>query len=510
MTSAVLFGLTQPDTRVARQKMYNCPSGNCTWDTFQSLAVCSGCTDLTDRLKRSSFRLPWPDGNKNWHYDNETVYWLPNGLGLTKKNGVNNTLLTTGFGTGNGSQSVSFGSKDTLIWSMTLIRIIDPKALWSHSFVTAAECGLWYCVQNYKSMVKDNNLIEVSSPAFSTRSRNSWQLLFTKNWDLPVLDFEPRVPDKLAPNSKIRLPDTLNFDQGSMVGHLTDLQLGAGFNVSQAAVYGISDLMNTTFTDNVDPGVYGIYHMEDTTATRNQYANYTLRHQYGPACGDAFWCYNVVNAYVKGSDDIEYSPIVMQNLHHSQDLNVTFATLAKSMTNSIRENSDDNLVMTGKAGILHVMYQIHWEYLILSIFLVFVNAIFLIIVIFHTRKSGLAVLCSNAIPILGFGGNIEPIFKEVRLRSRMIEAAKLHQIQFISVSKKKKSSDDVENVPSSHEPDDAIPPLNGDALSLLQETDGHEMMIFVGDQVEDQDSQSRRSDNVRSIISTISLDSRRA
>lgn len=501
MISAVLFDLTQPDTRVARQTVYNCPSGNCTWDTFQSLAVCSGCTDLTDRLKRSSFRPLAHDTTSA--YFNETVYWLPNGLGLINANGVkiDQTLFTTGFGTGNKSQSMTFGSKDTLIWSMTLIRVVDPKVLWPHSSVTATECGLWYCVQSYKSMVKNNNLIEVSSPALSTRSRDSWQLSLD-SFESP--GYEGRVQDKLL-NSTMRPPDSLNFDQGSMVGYLTDLQLGAGFNVSQAAVYGISDLMNTTFTGNVNAAVYGIIDPDNTME-----ANYTLRHQYNPARGDAFWCYNVANAYVAESDDIEYSPIAMQNLHYSQDLNVTFATLAKSMTNSIGENSDDNLVMTGQAGTLHVVYQIRWKYLILPIFLVFANAIFLIIVIFHTRKSGLAVLCSNAIPTLGFGGNIGPIFKKIRLRSRMIETAKHRQIHFISIPKKRPSGD-AEDVTSSHEPDGATPPIDGDTLSLLQETDGHEMMTFVEDHLEDQDSQSRRrSDTVRSIISTITPDSRRA
>ena len=103
-------------------------------------------------------------------------------------------------------------------------------------------------------MVKNNNLIEVSSPALSTRSRDSWQLSLDS---LESLDDEGRVQDKFV-NSTMQPPDSLNFDQGSMVRFLTDLQLGAGFNVSQAAVYGISDLMNTTFTGNVDAGVFNI------------------------------------------------------------------------------------------------------------------------------------------------------------------------------------------------------------------------------------------------------------
>ena len=92
----------------------------------------------------------------------------------------------------------------------------------------------------------------------------------------------------------------------------------------------------------------------------------------------------------------------------------------------------------------------------------------------------------------------------------MIETAKLQQIQFTFISKKKLSND-AENVTSSHEPDGTTPFIDDDAPSLLQETDSHEMMTFVKNQLEDQDSQNRRkSDSVRSIISTISLDSRRA
>ena len=108
MTSAVFFGLTQPDTPVVRQTKYQCPSGNCTWDPFQSLAVCSGCTDLTDRLNRIS--LSDLESSRN-----ETMYKLPNSLVLRSWDIAPSFVLMTGFGTGNASQSVSFGAKDTLI-----------------------------------------------------------------------------------------------------------------------------------------------------------------------------------------------------------------------------------------------------------------------------------------------------------------------------------------------------------------------------------------------------------
>ena len=89
------------------------------------------------------------------------------------------------------------------------------------------------------------------------------------------------------------------------------MRLSEGFNLSQAAIYSISNLMNTTFTL---PGKEGI------------------------------------NAWVLPSDGIVYEPTAMQRLYNSQDLEATFASLAKSMTNHIRRSSDDNTIVNGKEG----------------------------------------------------------------------------------------------------------------------------------------------------------------
>ena len=493
MTSAVLSGLWQSDTLVAQQTKHSCPSGNCTWDTFQSLAVCSACIDLTDRLSRNIVSyIPTCDGGGSF---NLTVYRLPNGVGLTNLwKGKPPVAWMVGFGTANGSQSISFGSKDTLIWSMTMIRILEPEAKWPSSSVTAAECGLWYCVNSYDSEVKDGNLREVVSSAPSTRSHNSWQWS-THLWESYWNDFN------LQENSKG--PETLSYGKFS-IENVTDLQLGDGFNVSQEAVYGISNFMNTTFTRSPDD--------DDLTGAENAMNNCFLGNSTSVLVQG-------INTFFGHDDDHEiHTSTAMPFLYHSQDLNATFATLAKSMTNSIRENSDENLVMTGKAGTLHVVYQVHWEYLILPIFLVFANAVFLVIVIYHTRKSGLAVLCTGAVPTVGLGGSIGPIFNEVRLRSRMEEAAKLQQVRFISVPREKQNSDDVENeplspegenVPLSPQGEDGPSSHGGDDIPPFHGTEDHEM-ILMGERLENQESMRRRSDEERSIVSPISLDSRGA
>ena len=185
-------------------------------------------------------------------------------------------------------------------------------------------------------------------------------------------------------------------------------------------------------------------------------------------------------------NDTMYTSNAMPFLYNSPDLNATFATLAKSITNSIRENSDDYLVKIGKVGTLHVMYQINWNFLILPIILVFVNAVFLTIVVYYTRKLNLAVLCSDALSIINFEGIIEPVFYQMKLRSQMEKTAKLQQVQFASTSTEDSSSNDVE------------------AASLSHEDDGHEM-VLLEERLENQDS-AGRSDEERSIVSAISID----
>ena len=138
----------------------------------------------------------------------------------------------------------------------------------------------------------------------------------------------------------------------------------------------------------------------------------------------------------------------------------------------------------------------------LPIFLVIVNAVFFVIVIFHTRKSDLAILCSGAVPTVGLGGNIGPVFNDVRLRSRMEATAKVQQIRFISASKEKRSSHDIEerssshennSVPSSQEDNDVSSYQGSNVVSPLTGTDDHEMAVFMGAGFANQDNARRRS-----------------
>lgn len=308
-----------------------------------------------------------------------TDYRLPNGLT------GDSSILMTAYGTGNENESVSFTSHDTLIWSMTMMNFSVKEEPMASVNVSAIECGLWYCVNSYKSAVKDGNLIETIEPAPSKREPDSWRpFLGPTDWRGAV-----------APP-----PNTINYNRISSWLERTDLQLGEGFNLSQAAIYSISDLMNATFT--------------------------TLVRQTG------------INACVLALDNITYKPTAMQMLYNSQDLEATFASLAKSMTNNIRQNSDNNTVANGKEGKYVVLIRVRGWFLTLPVILIFGGAAFFAIVLHYTHKSKIAVWGTNALPIIALGGKIGPVFDDNDMRaSKMAEYAKRQLVQFPTLEQRR-------------------------------------------------------------------------
>lgn len=376
MKSAVFYGLSQPNSLISQQTQRSCPSGNCTWDTFTSLAVCSSCNDLTNQIEKKDLGMTGPlsmyldTTNPGALVGQITEYRLPNGLT------GDSSILMTAYGTGNETESISFTSHDTLIWSMTMMNFTVKKNSTASVSVSALECGLWYCVNSYKSVVRDGNLTETIEPAPSKREPHSWR---------PI---EPMDRGVVAP-----LPNTINYDTNSSSVRRTDLQLGEGFNISQAAIYSISDLMKATFA----------------TQVRRK----------------------GINAYVLASDGTTYSPTAMQKLYNSQDLDATFASLAKSMTNNIRQNSDDSNVANGKEGKYLVLIRVRGWFLMLPVILILGGAAFLAIVLHYTHKSKIAVWGTNTLPIVALGGKMGPIFDKTDMSaSKMENFAKRQTVQF--------------------------------------------------------------------------------
>ena len=133
MKASIYDGVFAIGNDADRNIQHSCPTGNCTWPEFSSLAVCSKCENITSLVKKAC--------NSSGCY----LLSLPNGPTLSGLGGQINATVT------NISSSLNHIQASVFKFS-TLIskRIKDPKDAY------AVECAMWYCVQTYRASVEDS------------------------------------------------------------------------------------------------------------------------------------------------------------------------------------------------------------------------------------------------------------------------------------------------------------------------------------------------------------------
>lgn len=388
MQSAILYGLDQPTQNVIKQTPFNCTTGNCTWPAFESLAICNRCTDLTDRLEQlvsdgSLYAsLEKDNGAATRNTYGGTAFRLPNGLYIDNQNGwiyggkdvqgpngpIYGAVMMTTFGTGNASETVSMQDMDTLIWSMTMIRVsadsTNASAAWPDLPRSAMECAISYCVNNLEMEVVNGTLQEnVQQASDVTRTSDSWQ---------PVGDHTDVLNATMV--------ESIEFNGYFSIVPRTDLSLrsaatGGRFNVSQAAVDSISS------------------YIRGTLASTLRELNITTRADEGRDLAGR------LNGYYMMTENEQYSPSAMQVLFSSGGddpdggLRATFAALAASMSNAVRTGADDNFGgaaasarVSGKRGELTTFYRIVWPWIALQCVVVAAGMVFLVVTVLENRR----------------------------------------------------------------------------------------------------------------------------
>lgn len=265
MLSAILSGLSD---KSALRPEGHCPSKSCDWEAFSSLAICSLCNDVTGLLQPitkngSAGYTPQVEELSQYpsalygNIDDYTVYTLPNGLYIDRSNHTieispwNVGMVT--YGTNNRSETVTFKNEESMMWSMTMIKmeaLANASLTFDSSFVdnrsmTAMECGLYYCINEYRSRITNGTLYETTNLNVSTRVKDSWQ---------PI---DQTIP---VPPPGILNPNVLFLR--------TDMQFGTSnetFNLSQTAIGSIGAAISQTFlntasgsfiTDDITNGFY--------------------------------------------------------------------------------------------------------------------------------------------------------------------------------------------------------------------------------------------------------------
>jgi len=194
-----------------------CPSGNCTWPAFQTLGICSHCTNLTDQIETGSVDAS-SDAFLEHFYSNETFEeersYLPNGLYLptgfyvngshrihytdSSLDSVNFNISTTSLmyqnlypyddtsrGFASNNLSVAYADRGSLIIDFLMM---------TQSFAgrfAAHECLLQYCVKNISAVQQNGQLVETEHDTWTNNSEAARQYPLAQQvigtWSRPYL-----------------------------------------------------------------------------------------------------------------------------------------------------------------------------------------------------------------------------------------------------------------------------------------------------------------------------------
>lgn len=172
-----------------------CPTGNCTFPAFQSLAVCSSCKDLTPSINETCHNatLDYGEGPRS-----RRIYCqlsLKNGLkvNLTDMDNIYGATAASGF-----LPPVSSSEFGDSLLNFSIIR--GPRENQDGDVVrqsSAAQCSLFWCVNTYSARVKNGQLEETLLKTFHDNATN-W--LTGRTMNARRLELIP--PSQYVPSSK--------------------------------------------------------------------------------------------------------------------------------------------------------------------------------------------------------------------------------------------------------------------------------------------------------------------
>ncbi|RSL92261.1 hypothetical protein CEP52_013925 [Fusarium oligoseptatum] len=390
MQAAIAFGFSADAEAIQQQTPFSCQGAQCIFESWESLSVCSMCSNITDYLEintlsngglyndlkfdRSSARVE----------PNSTEYSLPNGLFLNNIDddyGPSESMVyMTMSGTANSNKTVAMSDIDTLIWAQTIIKVAtkpNPNSsdTWPNFEVRASECALYYCVRRYENAKYNNSRMSFTSEKLKDVERDpeSWASLTSllqasdglSNKVLKSLAYHPH--DSFISRSDLRLRSA----DGTR-----------GWNVSDTAVYGISYYMQT----------------ED----------------YRPSTAKVLW----------ETDDIE--PI--------------FKNVAASMSNALRRGADGEVTGDGTVLSSTTVYKVVWPWITLHCFEEIIALLILTFTILSTyrrmrQSNKFDVWKSSELAVFAKGATLGNTLGGLHTKDDLEKEAKKTEVDLFKMSK---------------------------------------------------------------------------
>lgn len=395
VASAILNGFYNSSSFRNQTVGFRCSTGNCTWPLFTSAAVCSSCVDVSQDIQRSQHI----EGENIWikyslpYVSLENLPVLPDGLLHFVSNGpvlgVNTTV--------DPNMTMNFQGEDTLLMSFLTIAGAPSwranQTNWNESTLEAVECALSLCANLYRT--------EVTNGIFEETVIESWSI---RN----PASFQPSSMNSMFSKSKL---DELVAARGNSLYKVnntimlfsTDLQL----TIPSDGVLNLPSKPTTHFNISQDEIIGIIDYLRELTHEEQELT--------WPPIMD-----NTRN----GSIPLP-GPSIAEMLNNSTNITTTFARIAQSMTNQLRDMSATPLRGYSYQWTPHVKVQ--WRFLILPITVIVMGCIYVILAILESLRLNMPAWKEDALPTLlyGFDNETQGLLRPVELdseSSKVVEA----------------------------------------------------------------------------------------
>jgi len=340
MKAAVYNGLFAENNRPAAILPVACPTGNCTWNPFDTLAVCTECIDI------SSFMERWcnPSASSTNSSDLSTCGWrVPQGAVLSSAEEVFSmtSLLPSPYGNMPHSTIMRLIFMGTE--SQTVANALNPWAL---------QCSLQGCVQSMNSSVINGAVTEtVLSTKFNTTVV-----------DMSKPAFDPEV------GHTVYLTGSDNSTYLLSQGALLAMRGWFGTLFRNGSATRTSTAFNRTIDDDA------------------VVVNLTV----GISSGETFFDSDIVTAFY------------WNYYQYPSGLQMLMSDLASSMTTAFRSFMGAEPVV-GTALATESYVHVRWGFIALPIAVVALTAMFLAAAMWRTKASGSKLWKSSALAMLFHG-----------------------------------------------------------------------------------------------------------
>ncbi|KAF9765884.1 hypothetical protein IL306_001766 [Fusarium sp. DS 682] len=299
--------------------------------------------------------------------------------------------------TTNPGQTLAFGNLSTLVMAIQYLAAneswFENKTTWEDTEVTAQECALSICVNEYHDVLSQGALQETimsswtdkESDSYTSGDRNIKAFMKYANQSLDMGIMLAELSDL-----QIRIPDEDYKRHASILKQQT-------FNITQPTIIALHNILSDGFG-----GIRGVSSVRDLD--RN-YTSMTQKKLIYPALG------------------MRHPPAgLMSGLGRSSDITATLNNVALSLTKWIRDRELDTSPMVGNATSMVVITRVRWNFLWFPAISLVTGIVFVILCMWETQQLKKPALKDSILATLACAPNED-------LRLSLKEAAAQDKLQ---------------------------------------------------------------------------------